>query len=724
MLRSLYFRYSYMFDINTNINTNRMILSILIVALALTMIASNIQAKSNETELSSEATVPLSEQINNALSKVKSLISKKDYHAAEVIINQLLTDDFSSKNTSVLVDIYTTAGKLNYKQKKFNNAVVQFEKVIPLITGNDDDSKKQLAVIYHEIAQCYKHLKDIPESIANYQKSLVIQQGREDALAVAIALKNIAMAENKQRNYIRALDHARRSLNILSSISPSTSRYAQVALASGIIYRNIGHYEKSLDYIQQAKHIYEQENDLRHLAEVDNQIGLIYTKLDQLNNAKSFYSQTIALPIDKVKPETRAAAFRELGVIHYYQNDLAKSINMLTTALQLYQSMNSYSKTIRIHFLLGTNYLKQEKAAIATGYFKQSLALAIEYKQAEFQVQSLNYLGKAVLEKDVEKAISFLEQALLLSSEVDDKENILMTYHWLKEAEKIKGNLTKSLLYSEEKYQLSQIIQKEREAFDFTKNQVILASYKLETELDALREDAELSALKLDQQQTQIALMLQSQKITELEIKKKRFSIFLLITTLSVFVILIFYILYRYKNTRAINRELDYLASRDPLTNCYNRRILYQRFNESFEQSKTPIQYSVLLADIDSFKTINDTYGHTSGDKVLQGVAKVLMNNASEADTVARFGGEEFCILLPDSSEEEAEQIAEQMRQDIESSQFESITVTCSFGVASFSVDVECNLTLIERADMALYQSKYQGRNRVTRWESKSMKHD
>jgi len=124
-----------------------------------------------------------------------------------------------------------------------------------------------------------------------------------------------------------------------------------------------------------------------------------------------------------------------------------------------------------------------------------------------------------------------------------------------------------------------------------------------------------------------------------------------------------------------------------------------------------------VLADIDLFKAINDTYGHTTGDKVLQGVAKILLNNISEHDTVARFGGEEFCILLPKSKGQEAEKIAEKMRQEIENSDCESVKVTCSFGVASLDHDVECDMSLIERADMALYQSKYQGRNRVSVWQ-------
>jgi diguanylate cyclase (GGDEF)-like protein len=626
------------------------------------------------------------------------------------------TEPENQQETTISTDNYVMTGKLYYKEKKYNDAIAQYEKAIPLIEGTDNNSKKLLASIYHEIAQCYKHLKNIPQSIHHYQKALIIHQDRKDSSEIAKALKNIAMAENKQKNYITALDYALKSLEILSSDSSSLS-YAQVALTTGIIYRNIGYYEKSLEYIQQAKTIYKKEDDVPHLAEVYNQIGLIYTNLNQLNNAKSFYSQTIDLPIKEIKPETRAAAFRELGFISYKQDHLEESIDLINTALYIYQAISSDTKTTRIKILLGLNYLKQENFTLAERYFEESLALASRFKQIDFQIESLNFLGRIMLNQDVEQAISLLERALILSSRVDDKDKKMMTYHWLKECEKVSGNLEKVIEYSEKKYQLLQEIQEEQEAFDLAKNKVILASYKLELELKDLRENAELNTLKLNKQQNEIILMRQSQQIAKLEIKKNRFSNLLLITVLSVFVILVVYILYKYKNTQSKNRELDYLASRDPLTHCYNRRILYLRYHKSFEEKDKLNQYSVVLADIDKFKSVNDNFGHSTGDKVLQGVAKILRDNVSEHDTVARFGGEEFCILLPNSKIREAEGLAEKFRQEIEDTKFESLNITCSFGVASLDNEIECDLTLIERADMALYQSKYQGRNRVTLWE-------
>lgn len=670
----------------------------------------------NSTGLSSNDAAVSHGNIQVQLDKIDELISLKEFSSAESIIYSLLDQVDSIESTDLISKVYFKTGKLNYSQKRYEQAIVFFEKAIPYSEGQDDESQKLLGAIYHELAQCYKHLKVIPKSIYYYQQTLAVQQSREDDFFIAMALKNIAMAENKQKNYITALDHAHQSLVYLSTGS-SPLRYAEALLITGIIYRNIGHHDKSLDFILQAKVIYDQESDIQHLAEVDNQIGLIYTKLEQLENAQSFYTQTINLPINSVKPETRAAAFRELGEINYRQGNFEESIELLSTALNIYQSINQRAQTTRINSLLGHSYSKLGKPVIATRYFEYTLSLAREFNQIDLQMRSLNCLGAIMFDDDVEQAKLLFEQALLLSLRSDVKNEQMNTYHWLIEIEKIYGNYEKSLEYSEKKYNLSKVIQKERESLDLTRNQVIFASYKLEAELNDLRDDSEINLLKITQQENELAIMKQQQLISDLEIKKNRFANLFLITVLSVFVLLVLYILYQFQNTRKKNQELDYLASRDPLTNCYNRRILFQRFNESFDKNNELQQYTVVLADIDSFKAINDTYGHATGDKVIQSIANILVSNTSEQDTVARFGGEEFCILLPNSNEQQGMQIAEEMRKQIEASQFETINVTCSFGVASLNKDIESNLTLIEKADMALYQSKYQGRNRISVWE-------
>ena len=128
------------------------------------------------------------------------------------------------------------------------------------------------------------------------------------------------------------------------------------------------------------------------------------------------------------------------------------------------------------------------------------------------------------------------------------------------------------------------------------------------------------------------------------------------------------------------------------------------------------IQATLLVWDIDHFKMLNDQYGHAAGDKVLQAVARKLKVNVADDDIVARFGGEEFVMLLNGKSAQEGEELAERVRLIIADTEFtykqQPLKVTISCGVASFQPK-DTPTTLFERADKALYKAKRSGRNKV-----------
>ena len=165
-------------------------------------------------------------------------------------------------------------------------------------------------------------------------------------------------------------------------------------------------------------------------------------------------------------------------------------------------------------------------------------------------------------------------------------------------------------------------------------------------------------------------------------------------------------------------QELIDAALTDSLTGLYNRRGLEGRSEAiHFRPGGAPLAQVWIMVDIDHFKRVNDTYGHEAGDEVLKAVAEALRSTARVADIVARHGGEEFVLVLPDTSAEMAVRIAERLRLAIEglSTAFDGqvIRVTASFGVAQRAAH-ESQLEVLERADAALYSSKKEGRNRVT----------
>lgn len=163
-------------------------------------------------------------------------------------------------------------------------------------------------------------------------------------------------------------------------------------------------------------------------------------------------------------------------------------------------------------------------------------------------------------------------------------------------------------------------------------------------------------------------------------------------------------------------------ATRDALTNLYNIRHFNLLFEAEFRNVSTykSRRLAIIMADIDNFKHMNDTYGHQAGDMILKEFAKIIQSKSRETDVVARYGGEEFIAMLSGAGEKEALDIAEKIREGFESKKFrignDMYGTTVSIGVAEFSNE-RGKEELIEKADKALYKAKHEGKNRVVLYQ-------
>ena len=175
-------------------------------------------------------------------------------------------------------------------------------------------------------------------------------------------------------------------------------------------------------------------------------------------------------------------------------------------------------------------------------------------------------------------------------------------------------------------------------------------------------------------------------------------------------------IVLEYQNVQleTANTKLAALATTDGLTGLKNRHALEQGLGTEFMLARrfgTPL--SLVLLDVDSFKQFNDTFGHPAGDDVLKAVARILRGNARDTDLVARFGGEEFLVVLAETDLDGARRLAERIRGDIETAPWPLRPVTASFGVVELAAGMRGENDLIALADQALYRAKAGGRNQV-----------
>ena len=171
------------------------------------------------------------------------------------------------------------------------------------------------------------------------------------------------------------------------------------------------------------------------------------------------------------------------------------------------------------------------------------------------------------------------------------------------------------------------------------------------------------------------------------------------------------------------SEELLEMATVDSLTGLLNRRELDNRASKVLSQAKRSKSWvAVIVVDVDFFKAINDTYGHAFGDEVLQYLGTLLLKKRRDHDIVARFGGEEFVLVLPDINEENAFKVAEAIRVDIETTDFKGISITVSIGLSLNKNDNNEFDILFKEADSALYVAKKGGRNKSVLFEASFLK--
>lgn len=174
----------------------------------------------------------------------------------------------------------------------------------------------------------------------------------------------------------------------------------------------------------------------------------------------------------------------------------------------------------------------------------------------------------------------------------------------------------------------------------------------------------------------------------------------------------------RLSDIERLKNRIREQAIRDPLTNLFNRRFLNEFMERELAQARRNQKpLSLVMLDLDHFKQLNDQYGHQTGDMVIEMVAKNLLRQSRRTDILFRYGGEEFLVILPNTSDQQAKHLAENWRLQVQGApvqaKHQTIHVTLSAGIASYPEHGTTAFNLIQAADEALYQAKAAGRNQV-----------
>ena len=487
----------------------------------------------------------------------------------------------------------------------------------------------------------------------------------------------------------KSLEYAGRALQ-----QARQSNYAAGEAAAlrneGIAYWYRENYQQALERVLQAQGIYEKLGDNAGIAACLSTTGTIYLNLDQFDSALATYQRALQLAEGLGDSNRIGIVLSNLGTTSLGMDKPEQALGYFQRALQILEQHGSELDVLTALGNIGGAQRRLQRFDEALRTNARIVALADKVKSNVRLADALTDTGQILIQlKRYDEAAPYLTRALELARAEKLKRNEREAeLQWVK-LEEARGDYASALRHSYAQDALrSEIFSEERAR----------ATAELQQKYEAEKKERELEARRLEL------------------VAQRNSRNFFIALSLLVFVIAIA----NYGRFRGKRREaelLDRLARTDALTGLFNRRAVTDAFaREHVRVARGAAPFSVVLADVDHFKQVNDRHGHDVGDEVLKQVASSIRAAAREVDEVSRWGGEEFLVLLPECTREEAASIAERMRARLHALSIDAngkeLAVTASFGVTTLQPGDAID-ACIRRSDEALYRAKQTGRDRV-----------
>lgn len=429
--------------------------------------------------------------------------------------------------------------------------------------------------------------------------------------------------------------------------------------------------------------------------------------------------------------------YNVFAILYGALNDFPSAIDYLKKSIEIMEANPQFTQNTYLYVNLADAYRASKQFELANEYLVKSFDIARNSNDTSLKAYAHQVKGRLLVDQEkYESALNEILIAQQLHKQVGEElfsfeinSELVQIYTELGQLDKAQTHLTLAKEYAEQLGSQDAHYLNRLESQLAFENGDFEQAYKLLNESyaqyreqfnDNLTYVSNLSREQLDQERLvfENKLLEQENKLNEQyvqESKKYSYILWVLILLLLLVVGIALWIMLRYRSLARANHRM---AFTDNLTKLPNRRHVFRTLELQHKASGQGRKaYSVILFDIDFFKSINDRFGHNVGDKVIQATRNICEAILRDTDTIGRIGGEEFLILLPDTGIKEAYNIAERLREYFESYNFDDIapglTVTSSFGVTEYMPDDETLDLVINRADRLLYKAKNEGRNQV-----------
>ncbi len=516
--------------------------------------------------------------------------------------------------------------------------------------------------------------EDLTQARERAEQALTLATDAGYAKGEADSVSVLAYCHIATGSFPDALGQALRALEIYRDLDDAKG-HAYAAHLVSQAYRQMNDLPRALAYALPALEVARQIDDPRYHMGLLMSLGGAYVDRGDYDAALRCAQEVLTASDPETTAGFHADALNSIAYTRYLMGDAAGGLDYADQAIELHQRMpharrNLYALHTAAVIRLAMDRLDEARAILERG-LATAEAEGIRISIIEFRVE----LGRlAEREGHLDAAFDHLNEALRIAEGLDSPLRQAEVHHRLAELHKANGDFARALHHYETFHAL------DKQVFNEQSDQRMKA-VQIQHEVEQAQKEAEIY---------------RSENVSLQEEMKRR---------------------------RQTEQELRQLAAQDPLTGVYNRQHVERRAEGILEEAaQTGESVGVVLADMDDFKGLNDTHGHLTGDTVLRELTQRILSLIREGDILGRYGGDEFIFLLRDATHEDCQEVAERIRRSIDEQTLAprpDVPTTVSIGVVHRPPDDETELlTLLERADEALYEAKRGGKNRVRLWQN------
>ncbi|RHW76593.1 GGDEF domain-containing protein [Colwellia sp. RSH04] len=581
---------------------------------------------------------------------------------------------------------------------------------------------------------------------------------KDPALALDFAEKLYAKSSDKMNNadkaslfakmalycsFLGKFDQSQEFINTANTLSPEQKSPTAISLllTQASIYDSLGKAKEALTLYKTAEKHAKESEDFRSLADSYSYLAGYYSMNHNDIEAIKYFNKSYHL-FDQLGDELELAYLKiQMSTSYSLLYDDEQAIRYANEALEYFLKHELFFDALFAQNALAYNYLRKKSFELAKESFYKVIQLSKKANNENYTARAYLGLAKVFLnDEQNDKARYYFNKYQQYQIPVNTPHATVNDFLLLAELElnDLQLDLAENAITSAERVLLT--LEKEntlsiyRRFYDLKAKLATLKddyktayalqskARKLQTNYSNTEREKVRSKLKVifdtDQALLKNKLLEQEKQLNSIALENAQNEQWLqnlIIAIISALSLLLTYFVYRQLKT---SKGLQMLANTDSLTGLSNRRFAFSQAEKYLTQAKKiKNNFAVIMFDVDFFKHVNDEYGHTAGDTVLKSLSVLACGYIRANDIIGRIGGEEFLIILPGASSEQAKVIAERIRCATEdlivTNDNQEIKITASFGVAHLTQKEESFSEIFNNADTALYQAKEQGRNKV-----------